>query len=677
MPGFKGYRRSIVLDFDYDSVKKGIPEVNKQMALLNAEYKKTTASIEANGNSLDKLSANQKYYTDKITMQKEKVSKLRTELETLSNSENKNGKAIAKKTIELKNAERELITTEDKLKKVNNEINKSSTYFGKASLAINDFKGTAEKMGVSLGKVESSLKATAAAAATYIAATTVMSMNFDEQFRKVRTIADESQVSFDDLRQGVLDMSKELKLAHVDSAQLAEGLYNIISANISTADSMDVLRESAKLAETGFTDMNTATDIMTTIINAYGLSVEDAGKVTDELIMIQKLGKITINELGSDFGRVAGIASTANVPLNEMGSAISVLTVNGIKSNEAITGMRAILDAVIKPTAEASAVADQLGIKFNVAAIQSKGLAGFLEEVKRKTKGNAETMAELFGGVDALNSIMILTSENGLAQFNANSEAISDSLGTADKAMTNLDDSGYRLKDSLNNLKTSMVEIGDTLSPIIDLVARVVSLISRIDPIIITMVASGIAAAKVLGSINILLPVLAATSTTAAGGLSALGIASGLSSAQIMLVAAAIAVVVGLILLLSKGSKQAANDISTVKDAAENLAHTDLDISRQTALSNVNSAGRQSYAIGTQYHRGGRALVGEYGPEEVILPVGSKVRTSSETRRGQAVVDNSKTEKLLSEILARMDKMEAAIQDQPRKQQQLLRMGVV
>ena len=40
---FKGYRRSIKLEFDYDEVKAGVPNVSKQMAVLNAEFRKSSA----------------------------------------------------------------------------------------------------------------------------------------------------------------------------------------------------------------------------------------------------------------------------------------------------------------------------------------------------------------------------------------------------------------------------------------------------------------------------------------------------------------------------------------------------------------------------------------------------------------------------------------------------------
>ena len=38
-------------------------------------------------------------------------------------------------------------------------------------------------------------------------------------------------------------------------------------------------------------------------------------------------------------------------------------------------------------------------------------------------------------------------------------------------------------------------------------------------------------------------------------------------------------------------------------------------------------------ASGTDYWRGGRTLIGEYGPEEVVLPQGTRILTAQETRQ--------------------------------------------
>lgn len=88
-----------------------------------------------------------------------------------------------------------------------------------------------------------------------------------------------------------------------------------------------------------------------------------------------------------------------------------------------------------------------------------------------------------------------------------------------------------------------------------------------------------------------------------------------------------------------KEMNSAISDITGSISSAQNK----LQNSMQSAHQAVNTVARKSYAIGTQYHTGGRALVGEYGPEEVILPVGSKVLTASETARNNVAQGNTYT----------------------------------
>ena len=52
---FKGYKRSIKLEFDYDQVKAGVPNVKQQMAVLNSEFKKSSAEAVASGKAVDQL----------------------------------------------------------------------------------------------------------------------------------------------------------------------------------------------------------------------------------------------------------------------------------------------------------------------------------------------------------------------------------------------------------------------------------------------------------------------------------------------------------------------------------------------------------------------------------------------------------------------------------------------
>ena len=130
--------------------------------------------------------------------------------------------------------------------------------------------------------------------------------------------------------------------------------------------------------------MSTAGDILTTIINTYGLSTEDAAHITDQLIVTQKVAKTTVGEMGSEFGKVAGLAGTSKIPFEELGAALAVMTQKGLGTDEALTSIRGILTSVISPTKEATTAAEQYGIDLSLTSLQAKGFAGFLEDIVKK-----------------------------------------------------------------------------------------------------------------------------------------------------------------------------------------------------------------------------------------------------------------------------------------------------
>jgi hypothetical protein len=88
----------------------------------------------------------------------------------------------------------------------------------------------------------------------------------------------------------------------------------------------------------------------------------------------------------------------------------------------------------------------------------------------------------------------------------------------------------------------------------------------------------------------------------------------------ILIVLAIIAAVSALIVFFNKlNGKKVKLSIGTEMDDLKNLS--------KTYGGNIDSN-----ATGTNYFRGGRTVVGEYGPELVTLPGGSKINTASQTK---------------------------------------------
>ena len=146
-----------------------------------------------------------------------------------------------------------------------------------------------------------------------------LATDFETAMAKVSTIADDS-VPIEDMRKQILQLSNDTGIAASD---IAEDVYSAISAGQETGDAIAFVAKSAKLAKSGFAESAESMDLMTTILNAYGLSADEATSVSDKLIQTQNKGKTTVAELASSMGRVIPTAKAANVNLSNVTAAMA------------------------------------------------------------------------------------------------------------------------------------------------------------------------------------------------------------------------------------------------------------------------------------------------------------------------------------------------------------------
>ncbi len=328
------------------------------------------------------------------------------------------------------------------LKSLASEAGKATGKLGKGLL-----KGAGRlAIGVTAGITAASGALGAGAVAAY-----KFGSAYETSLAKVSTMVDTSVISMKDLSGQVLDLSNA---TGEDAAGLNEAVYQALSAGADSAGVVDLVGTAVKAAKGGFTDAETAVDGLTSTLNAYGMATSDAEGLANQFLITQNKGKTTFGELASNIGGVAPTAQAAGVGVDELLSGVASLTANGIGTSEAMTGIKSALSNIIKPSSEAAKKAKELGLNFSTAELQSKGLAGFLDEVKTATGGNTDTMAQLFGSVEALNTVLTLTSDQGsqlmndtLAEMATNTTALDDAYNTMSATAEN------SVKKGLNSFK--------------------------------------------------------------------------------------------------------------------------------------------------------------------------------------------------------------------------------
>lgn len=140
----------------------------------------------------------------------------------------------------------------------------------------------------------------------------------------------------------------------ISAKEIAENVYSAISAGQDTANAVDFVRTSTQLATAGFADAGQSLDVLTTILNAYGMSADQAASVSDKLIMTQNMGKTTVAELASSMGKVIPTANMYGVSLDDIASAYVTTTKNGISTAESTTYINGMLNELGKSGSKAS-----------------------------------------------------------------------------------------------------------------------------------------------------------------------------------------------------------------------------------------------------------------------------------------------------------------------------------
>jgi TP901 family phage tail tape measure protein len=289
----------------------------------------------------------------------------------------------------------------------------------------------------------------------------------------VRTLGVDSKA----LEGNLLGLSQKLG-GLFSQTQLLTASYDVASSGFANAaDNTKVLEAAAKGATGGLSDINTVGNAVTSVLNAYGKSADEAASLVDGFIQTQNDGKIILNEYAGLIGRLAPTAKAAGVGINEMNAAIATITAQGVPVEATFTGLNQALVSILKPSKEAEELAKSLGIQFNEAGLRAKGFGGLLEEVKTKTGGSTTQLVKLFGSVDALKAILPLVNDD-LVKYNQNVVKQANASGVAEKATEELGGTvSSEITKMINQIGNLVRSLDTVLGPALGGIVRLINFV--------------------------------------------------------------------------------------------------------------------------------------------------------------------------------------------------------
>lgn len=453
-----GRIQGITVEIGGDTTKltTALKGVNSEIRNTQSQLRDVEKLLKLDPGNTELLSQKQRLLNEEVQATKEKLEALKTASEQ-ANAALEQG-TISKDQYDA--LQREIIATEAALEDLEEQAEQSAVALQKIANAGESLKSAGDKV-TDVGKKMSVVSAGIVAAGT---ASTKAALDFEDAMAKVSTIADATEVPIDELEKAILDLSNQ---TGISSTEIADNVYNAISAGQSTGDAVNFVSNSTKLAKAGFAEAGDALDILTTILNAYGMEASEVTNVSDMLIQTQNLGKTTVAELSSAMGKVIPTANAYGVQLDQLCAGYAIMTANGVATAESTTYMNSMLNELGKSGTKVSDILkEKTGSSFAELMNSGYSLSDCLAIIGDAAAEQGLAFGDMWSSSEAAKAGLILLGDSA-ETFNGTLAEMQNSTGATDTAFEKLKTNSYTIQVAINQLKNTAIELGNAIMSVL------------------------------------------------------------------------------------------------------------------------------------------------------------------------------------------------------------------
>lgn len=466
--GMAGSRiKGITVEIGGDTTKlqNALRGVNSEIKSTESQLKDVNKLLKLDPGNTELLAQKQKLLSDAVGETKEKLNTLKTAAEQ-ANTALANGD-ISKDQYDA--LQREIIETEDDLKKLEDQANQSS-------VALQKIADSGEKIKSAGSKVENAGKALLPVTGAVMglgAAAVKTTADFDSGMSQVAAVSGATGKDFDKLREKAREMGAKTKFS---AAEASEAMNYMAMAGWKTGDMVDGIEGIMYLAAASGESLATTSDIVTDALTAMGYSAADSGKLADVMAAASSNANTNVSLMGETFKYAAAVGGSYGYTMEDIALATGLMANAGLKGSQAGTSLRSIMSRLATDAGASSKSIGALGVlteKLGVQFYNSDGSMRAFRDVlidSRKawaglTAEEQANYAKKIAGQEAMTgwlSIMNATS----ADFDKLANAVDNCDGTAENMANTMNDN---LSGQLTILKSQLEELsiafGDLIMP--------------------------------------------------------------------------------------------------------------------------------------------------------------------------------------------------------------------
>ncbi|MEY8234580.1 phage tail tape measure protein [Lachnospiraceae bacterium 66-29] len=488
-------------------LQNSIKSVNSMQSKVDG-YTRASNAIEQQRGKLERLQAEHEKVSQKIQQHQTNAERLRAKIEETGDATGeltaqlvKEENEVAKNTERLKSNENQIRQTTASIQSQEEQLERMAQELRDAGIDTDNLEQSNERLQRSYerlrgsqenlnrinseqAKIKENIAATktqllgtigavGAVAAALYAGPVQAAQEYETAIAKVSTIADANVVPIEEMSSEIMKLSNTTGIA---ASQIADDVYNAISAGQQTGDAVNFVSYSTKLAKAGFAESAQTLDVLTTILNAYGMEASEVSKVSDMLVQTQNKGKVSVGELSSVMGKIIPTANANNVALEQLCAGYAIMTSKGIAAAETTTYMNSMLNELSKSgtTAEKTLRATT-GKSFKELMTDGKSLGEVIQVLQEEAEKSGKSLNDMFGSAEAGKAAVSLLS-GGVEGFNEQVSGMIDSVGATEEAFAKMDDTTEaKMQKAKNSIANLSIVLGQNLLPIVGNVAEKVA----------------------------------------------------------------------------------------------------------------------------------------------------------------------------------------------------------
>ncbi len=430
---------------------------------VNTEIKNTQAQLKDVEKLLKLDPGNTELLAQKHKLLGQAVSETKEKLETLKTAAEQAEKALNDGTIskdQYDALQREIIETENELKRLEEQANQSAT-------ALQKISATGEKLKDVGGNIENAGKKLLPVTATVTAlgtASVKTAADFESSMSKVAAVSGASGKELEDLTKKAREMGSKTKFS---ASEAAEAMNYMAMAGWKTEDMLSGIEGVMNLAAASGEDLATTSDIVTDALTAFGLSAQDSGHFADVLAAASSNANTNVSMMGETFKYAAPIAGALGFSVEDTAEAIGLMANAGIKGSQAGTSLRTIMTNLSGDVKICGQNIGEVTIATTNADGSMRDLSDILADCRVAFSGLSESeqaaAAEALVGKNAMSGFLALmnASEGDISKL---SGAIDNCNGAAQNMADIMNDN---LEGQLTILKSQLQELAISFGEIL------------------------------------------------------------------------------------------------------------------------------------------------------------------------------------------------------------------